>query len=66
MEGKLLELLYIKNDFATDFAKCHYLFRYFVSHIMVIPRYDTFLYCKANQIPLWYILLQNVFFLAPE
>ena len=29
-----------------------YLFKYFVSHISVIPRTDTFLYYKTNQISL--------------
>ena len=64
-DEKLLELFCIKNDFAKNFAKCHHLLKYFVSHITVILPNDTFLYYGKNQISLWYIILENVF-LLPE
>ena len=51
-DEKLLELFCIKNDFAKNFAKCHHLFKYFVSHITVILPNDTFLYYGKNQISL--------------
>ena len=50
--GKLFELFYIKHDFAKYFAECPNLFKYLVSHIMMISRNNTFLYSilqdKAN------------------
>ena len=36
-----LKLFCIKNDFAKHFAKCRNLFKYFVSHTMIIFRNDT-------------------------
>ena len=42
-----------------------YLFKYFVSHIVVIPQNDTLLCYKQNQMSLCYIILRNAF-LAPE
>ena len=52
MDENLFELFGIKNDFATDFAKCYNLlkFTYFASQVTVIPQNDTFLYYKKNQI----------------
>ena len=47
---KLFTLFCIENDFAKNFAKCHNLFKYFVSHITVISRNNTFLCCMKNQI----------------
>ena len=41
-----------------------YLFKYFVTHIMVIPQDDTFLYYKQNQLSLCYIILRNAFLAA--
>ena len=34
MEERLFELFYNENDFAKYFAKLHYLFKYFVWHII--------------------------------
>ena len=48
MDERFLELFCIENDF----AKYRNLFKYFVSHITVIPRNDTFLYHRTNQISL--------------
>ena len=39
--------------------------KYFVLHIMVIPRNDTYLYYRSYQISLCCIILRNAF-LAPE
>ena len=50
MDENLFELFCIKNDFARNFEKCQNLFKYFVSHITVIPRNDLFLYYRKNQI----------------
>ena len=36
-----------------------YLFKYFVSHIMLIPRSNTFLYYSTNQVSLGCIILRN-------
>ena len=54
-EKKLLELskmilLNILENVAI------YLCKYFVSHIMVIPWNDTFLYYRKNQVSLWCII----------
>ena len=40
----------MENDFAKTLAKCRNLFKYFVSHITVIPQKDTLLYYRKNQI----------------
>lgn len=71
-DEKLFELLRIENDFPKYFAKCHNLFRSFLSHITVIlGNYTflyTFLYYKKNQISLKYkccIILRKTF-LEPE
>ena len=48
---KFLKLFCIQNGFAKNSAKCHNLFKYFFSHIIVIPRKDAFLYYRKNQIP---------------
>ena len=57
-DEKLFGLLRIENDFPKYFAKCHNLFRSFLSHITVILRNYTFLYTflyyKKNQISLKY------------
>ena len=66
MDENLFELFGIKNDFATDFAKCYNLlkFTYFASQVTLIPQNDTFLYYKKNQIS-WgtcnCIILRNTF-----
>ena len=39
----------IENDFAKYFAKCRNLFKYFVSHTVIIFRNHTFPYYKTNQ-----------------
>ena len=47
------ELFCIENDIPKYFAKCCnllYLFKHFVSHITIIPRKDTLLYHRTNQI----------------
>ena len=41
------------------------LFKYFVSHIIVILRNELFLYYRTNEITLCCIILRNAF-LAPE
>ena len=38
-----------------------YLFKYFVLPITVIPRNDTFIYYRKNQISLSCLILRNVF-----
>ena len=54
MEEKLFgELFCIENDFPKYFAKCRnlfHLFKYFVPRITIIPRNDTLLYHRTNQI----------------
>ena len=47
---KLFKLFYIENNFAK------HLFKSFVSQITVIPRKDTFLYYRKNQISFYEIL----------
>ena len=42
-----------------------YLLKYFILHITLIPRNDTFLYYWTNQICFCCIILRNAF-LAPE
>ena len=42
-----------------------YLFKYFVSHIIVVPRKDTFLHERTDQISACYKILWNAF-LLPE
>ena len=65
-DEKLFELFCIKNDFAKYFAKYrNLLFKYFVSHIMIIFRSDTFLYHRTNQVSLRCIIVRNGF-VAPE
>ena len=48
MGENLLELIWIKNDFAKYFRECCNLFKYFVSHIIIILRINTFLYYRTN------------------
>ena len=60
-EKKPFKLFGIKNDFAKYFAKFCNLFKYFVSHIMIISINDTFLYYRTNQISLCYIISTNAF-----
>ena len=67
MEEKPFELFCTENDFAKYFEKFwNLLFEHFISHIMIISQNDAFIYYhRANQISLYYIILQNPF-LAPE
>ena len=62
-EEKLFgELFSIENDFPKYFPKCHnllYLFKYFVLHITIIPRNDTLLYHRTNQISFKVLLLHS-------
>ena len=54
-EKKLLELSkMILQNILENVAI--YLCKYFVSHIMVIPWNDTFLYYRKNQVSLWCII----------
>ena len=66
VDEKLFELFCIENDFGKYFAKsCHLLFKYFVSHIIVIPRNDSFLHYRTNQNSFFCIILRNAL-PAPE
>ena len=65
MGEKLFELFCIKNDFAKYFGGCCNLFKHFVSHIIIIPQINTFLYYRTNYISLCCVMLQNAF-LASE
>ena len=47
MGEKLFELFCIKNDFAKYFSKCYNLFKYFVSHIMILFTITRF--CTTGQ-----------------
>ena len=54
----MILIVSINIDFAKNFAKCHNLFKYFLSHITAILRKDTIsiLQIKLN------FLLWNIYF----
>ena len=45
---KYFDLICIKNDFTKQSAKCRNLFKYFLFHVTVVPRNDSFFYNRAN------------------
>ena len=43
---KIIQIIFIENDFAKNLVKCDNLFKYFVSPITIILRKDTYLHYK--------------------